>query len=127
MDLQFHGANCVSLSGKKIRLVIDDNLAELGSKTVAKNDDVLLFTGLHGLPAVRPKLVIDGPGEYEVGGLSIVGIAARSHLDADGAPLAVTIYKIMSDDATYVVTGHVYPALSEEQLEAIGADRKSTR
>lgn len=119
MDLQYYGGNCVVLSTKGVRLVIDDNLADLGLKPIAKSEDVALFTGTHGLPAVQPRLIIDGPGEYEVSGLSIVGIAARGHMDPEKTQLA-TMYKVMADDTNYLFTGHVYPDLSDDQLETIG-------
>ena len=32
MDLQYFGGNCVVLSSKGVRLVFDDNLADLGER-----------------------------------------------------------------------------------------------
>jgi len=119
MDIQFYGANCCVLSSKGVRVVIDDNLGELGLKTVAKSGDILLFTGSHAVSAVDPKIVIAGPGEYEVSGLSITGIAARAHIDEPNSKSA-TMYRIVADDVTYLITGHIYPDLSEDQLEQIG-------
>lgn len=119
MDIQFYGANCFTLSAKGVRVVVDDNLAELGLKSAAKPDDVMLFTGPHAYAGTNARIVIGGPGEYEIAGLSIVGIAARSHLD-DPNGQGATMYKIMADDTSYLVTGHIYPDLSDKQLEAIG-------
>lgn len=119
MDLQYYGANCVVLASKGVRVVVDDNLAELGGKPVTKAEDVVLFTGAHGAPGVTPKLVVDGPGEYEVAGLSIIGVAARANIDPEGTTSA-TMYKIIAGDTNYLILGHVYPELSDEQLEAIG-------
>lgn len=119
MDLQYCGGNCVVLSNKGVRLVADDNLAELGAKSVTKPEDILLYTGMHGSPAAQPRLLIDGPGEYEVSGLSIVGIAARAHIDPEGTH-AATMYKVIADDTSYLITGHIFPGLSDDQLEAIG-------
>lgn len=119
MDIQFHGANCITLTAKQGRLVIDDNLADLGAKSVAKAGDIALFTGAHGDPAQPAKIVIDQPGEYEVSGVSIYGIAARAHMDEEGRHTA-TMYKVLIDDLRMLVIGHVYPELSDDQLEAIG-------
>lgn len=119
MDIQFYGANCIGLTTKHARLVVDDNLAELGAKGVVKEGDVVLYTAARPDPAQSAKLVIDQPGEYEVSGISVHGIAARSHMDEDQAKTA-TMYKIMSEDLSILVTGHVYPELSDAQLEAIG-------
>jgi hypothetical protein len=120
MDIQFYGANCVVLSNKQIRIVVDDNLADLGGKSITKEGDVVLFTSAHGEPAVSPKIVIDQPGEYEIQGISVYGIPARSHTDEAGQKHTATMYKLISDDISILVTGHVYPELSEEQLETIG-------
>lgn len=117
MDVQFYGANCVSVSHKGGRIVIDDNLADLGAKSIIKGDDVALFTGPHGDSAAR--LTFDGPGEYEVADTSIIGIAARAHIDEPGTKNA-TMFKLVNGDQSVLVTGHIYPELSEAQLEAIG-------
>jgi L-ascorbate metabolism protein UlaG (beta-lactamase superfamily) len=119
MDIQFYGANCVVLSAKNARVVIDDNLVELGAKSVAKAGDVALFTGAHGVTAQGPKIIIDQPGEYEVSSVSIYGIAARSHMDEESKKSA-TMYKLVMEDLRILVTGHIYPGLSDDQLEAIG-------
>lgn len=118
MDLQFFGANCIALNVKNTRLVFDDNLTDLGAKSVTKNGDVALFTGVHGTPKADVKIIIDSPGEYEVADISVMGIPTRAHLDADGH--AATMYTIASGELTVLVTGHIYPELTDRQLEAIG-------
>lgn len=119
MDIQFYGANCFTLGTKQARAIVDDNLADLGAKTATKAGDIALFTMAHGEPAHSPKIVIDQPGEYEVSGVSIYGIAARAHMDEEGKRTA-TLYKLVVDDLRILITGHIYPDLSEKQLEAIG-------
>lgn len=118
MDIQFHGGNCLTLATKNARVVIDDNLADVGGKTVAKAGDITLFTGIHA-PVGGAKITIDQPGEYEVSGISIYGIANRAHMDEEGKKSA-TMYKLIIDDLRVLVTGHVYPKLTDAQLEAIG-------
>lgn len=119
MDLQYYGANCVRIAGKKAVVTIDDNLNELGLKAVTKPGDIVLFSAEHKEVPKDAKLVIDQPGEYEVSDISIQGIAARSHMDEAGKQSA-TMFKIIADDVRIVVVGHVYPELSDKQLEAIG-------
>ncbi len=118
MEMQFYGANCVRLTAKKATLVIDDNLADLGLKSITKAGDIALFTGVHAAPAAV-KMVIDSPGEYEAAEISITGIAARAHIDEPKTSNAV-IYKIDIDDLRVGVLGHIYPELSDAQLEALG-------
>jgi L-ascorbate metabolism protein UlaG (beta-lactamase superfamily) len=119
MDTQFYGANCITLNTKHESLVIDDNLADLGGKSILKAGDIAIFTGAHGEVANNAKIKIDQPGEYEVAGVTIHGIAARSHIDVEGQKNA-TIYKVTFEDMRILITGHIYPELSEDQLEAIG-------
>lgn len=118
MEFQFHGANCISVKYKDTRLVIDDNLIELGAKSVIKPDDVALYTGPHTGDQVG-RLTFDSPGEYEVSDVSVVGIAARSHMDEEGKQTA-TMIKLMHGDQSVLITGHIYPELTDAQLEAIG-------
>ncbi len=119
MDIQFYGGNCISIANKQARIVVDDNLADLGKKSILKNGDVVLYTGPHSVSQVESPLVVSHPGEYEVSGIAIYGIAARAHMDEAGNKDA-TMYKILIDDIRILVTGHVYPELSERQLESIG-------
>jgi len=118
MDLQFYGANCVSLTHKGTRVLVDDNLGDLGAKSVLKVDDVALYTTSHGT-ATTARLLLDGPGEFEVADISIVGLAARAHIDEPGQKNA-TMFKLVAGEQSVLITGHVYPELSEAQLEAIG-------
>lgn len=118
MEIQFYGANCITINTKKGRLVLDDNLAALGAKSVTKPDDIALFTQLPETPP-EARLVISDPGEYEVSEVSVFGIAARAHMDEAGTE-TTTMYKIQYDDLRVCVTGHIHPDLDEDQLEEIG-------
>lgn len=118
MELQFFGANCVRIATKKAQIVIDDNLDKLGLKSITKPTDI----SLNSRAGISPKtahFTADMPGEYEVSGVVIHGIGARSHMDDEGKKTA-TIYTIAADDMRIAVLGHIYPDLSEDQLEAIG-------
>ncbi len=119
MDIQFYGANCLVFSTKGVRVVVDDNLADLGGKSVVKPGDIVLFTAAHGDPKAETKLTIDGPGEYEVSDVSVYGMAARAHMDEGGRQTA-TMFKLHTRDLNIFVPGHIYPELSDDQLEAIG-------
>lgn len=118
MDLQYFGANCLRVTSKKFSIVLDDNLKELGLKTITKPSDISLRTFL-GVPEHESSFSADMPGEYEISGAIIHGIAARSHMDEEDKQTAV-IYTIEAEDARVGIIGHVFPKLSEEQLEQIG-------
>lgn len=119
MEIQFFGANCVTLATKQVRIVIDDYLESLGSKSISKDGDVTLFTQGSPKRIVASRLNVDMPGEYEVSDISIYGISARAHTDESKKKNAI-MYKILTNDLRILVTGHIYPDLSEKQLEEIG-------
>lgn len=118
MELSFYGANCVRLAAKKAQIVVDDNLAKLGLKAVTKPTDISLRTSKE-FPAHESAFSAEMPGEYEIAGVVIRGIAARSHMDEEGKHSAV-IYTIQADDTKVAILGHIYPELTEDQLEQIG-------
>lgn len=107
------------MATKHATLVVDDNLASLGLKSVTKPENIALFTTV---PETLPKarLVFNDPGEYEASEISIFGVPARGHMDEDGQQSA-TIYKVQYGDLKIAVTGHIHPSITEEQLEELGA------
>lgn len=120
MDIQYYGANCVAISTANARVIVDDNLKSLGLKSVTKPDDVLLYSSLDYVDdTISAKLLVERAGEYEVGDMSIKGVAAKSHLEADDVRNS-TIYKFSSKDIDLVVLGNIYPKLTDDELEAIG-------
>lgn len=117
MELQYFGGNCIKITTKHGSVVCDDNLIELGAKSITKPDDILLVTS-QNISSANSKLKLDMPGEYEVSGISIKGIAARAHLDAEGKNS--TIFKVIAGDISVGLVGHIYPELNEDQLEQLG-------
>ena len=120
-DIEYKGANAVIFTTKKLKVVVDPGLDIAGHKDVAVKDSVVLLTE----DRLRPKsndyrLLFDGPGEYEVGDVSIVGVAARRNIDAEDQGKASTIYRLTIDDIKVAVLGNIAPKLDDDQLEAIG-------
>lgn len=120
MELQYFGANCVKITTKKASIIIDDNLASLGLKSVIKSKDIALYTSREFEKNEEPQFIIESPGEYEVSNASIQGTSARAHMDADEKDHSATMYRLVIDDIKVVFVGHIFPELSDEQLEAIG-------
>jgi hypothetical protein len=119
VEVQFYGANCIRIVYKKAGVVIDDNLESLGLSSVTKEGDVFLRTHGEFTPKKQPKIIIDGPGEYEVSDISVKAIAARAHMDEEKQTTA-TIYKLDVADIRVVVAGHVFADLTDDQLEELG-------
>lgn len=119
MEIQYYGANCVRLTTKKASIVIDDNLESVGYKKVTKPSDISLRTNKE-LPIHKDsRFRAEAPGEYEIAGVIIHGVGARSHMDEQGKQSSI-IYTVAAEDIKVAVIGHIFPELTESQLEQIG-------
>lgn len=117
MEAEFYGANCIRLRGKNVNVVIDDYEEDKG-KIITKPSDIAIFTKAND-NKLNSAFFVDQPGEYEVNNISIQGIAARAHTDSENEKTA-TLYRFIINDFRIVVIGHIYPDLSEQQLESVG-------
>lgn len=120
MEIKYFGANAIRVQTKKVGVVVDDNLSSLGQKSVTKPNDLSVYTRKQDETKL-PKSVfyVDRPGEYEVMNVSIKGVSAQAHIDEPGTKNAV-MYRLVINDFKIGIIGHVYPDISEEQLEALG-------
>lgn len=119
MELQYRGANCLVLKTKGGILITDPIVPGL-KVDISRANIIALTSQYDNLPKFRDdQLVIDMPGEYESKRISVRGIATRGHMDEEGKQ-SVTMLKIRISDVWVLVTGHIYPELSDEQLETIG-------
>ena len=119
MDIEYFGANCIRLTTKKASIVIDDNLAHIGGKSITKANDVTVATQAVLAVTESDQLAIRTPGEFEIMNVSVRGISARAHTDEPGKKTA-TMYKFVAEDTHILVTGHIYPEIDETQLDAAG-------
>lgn len=117
MEAEYYGSNCIRLRAKNVSVIIDDYEKDKG-KLIAKPTDIAVFTG-EGKRNINSIFTVDKPGEYEVNNVSIQGIAARSHMDEEGKKSSV-VYRLIINDFRIAIVGHIYPDLTEQQLEAIG-------
>jgi len=122
MEIEYYGANCFRIKTKEANVVIDDNIAALGGKVVAKGDEVVVYTSnsLSNEKAVAAsRLVLSSAGEYEVGDISVTGIQTRGHMDEEGVQTA-TVYQFMYKGTTVTVLGHIHPDVSDDVAEIAG-------
>ncbi len=118
MEIQYYGANCLSISVKSTRIVIDDNLIEMGKKSIIKNSDVALYSYFNPKETIA-RLTFNGPGEYEVGEVSITGFKAKAFMNDDNPDNFTTIYKISSSELSIVVCGNILGELDDSVKEFI--------
>jgi L-ascorbate metabolism protein UlaG (beta-lactamase superfamily) len=115
LDISYLGGGGVKLSGRQITVLCDP--AE-GKKVSA---DVILVTSPDVVVAATEAMVIDSPGEYEVKGALITGIATQLHVDESGQ--RGTALTIEADGVKTAFLGNIAPTLTDEQLDPIaGAD-----
>lgn len=120
-DIEYKGGNCVILNTKNTRVVVDPNLTVVGLKPVPTKGSVVLATEERFLTDDdEVRLKIDGPGEYEIGDVSIKGVPAQRHLDTSADEKLSTAYRIGVGDVRVAVLGNIDFKLSEDQLEEIG-------
>lgn len=120
-DIEYKGANGIVIEGKKTKVVIDPKLSVAGLKDLSSKDAVELATEPR-FAANDPsaKLHIEGPGEYEVGEVSIRGVSATRHIDTDADEPIGTMYRLEIGDVRIALLGNIAPKLSEDQLEELG-------
>lgn len=135
MDISFLGHACFKIKGKLATVIIDPFTPEMVGLTLPKNltadivlqthdhgdhNNVAAVTGSDGLPAGRQ--VFSGPGEYEVKGVVITGVASF-HDDKGGAERGQnTIYNVLMDGLNVVHLGDLGQSqLTESQVAAIGS------
>lgn len=121
MEIEFLGGNCFRIKTKNVTVIVDDNLAKIGGQSPQSDKTVAFYTSqdVKGEVKTTSRLVIDTPGEFEVGDLTVTGVQTRGHMDEDGKQSA-TVYQFMLSGQTVTVLGHVHPDLAPEVSELAG-------
>ena len=127
-DIQYIGRACVRIRSREGVVITDpfprSDGYDLGKATahivtISSNDPQRSFTeGVR--PVAERVFVVDGPGEYEVGGVMINGI--RTYRDTvKGAERGRnTVYVMHLDDLTFCHLGNLGHQLTTQQIEDIG-------
>ncbi len=129
MEISFVGHACFRLRGRDASVVVDPYGKGLGLTTLTPSKfaaDILTISHDHpghnnaAMVGGDPKLV-DCPGEYEIKGVAIRGVAAY-HDAENGEKLGkVTLFAIDIDDVVVAHLGDLGHPLTELQQEQLGA------
>ncbi len=126
MDVTWHGQSCFRLRGRNATAVTDPFPASIGIKPPKFEADLVTVSHPHpghsNVEAIVTKdvFVVDGPGEFEVKGITVFGIRAF-HDALEGAQEGSnTIYVLEVDDVRICHLGDLGHALDDETVEAIG-------
>lgn len=119
MEITYYGGNCVKVAVKGLTLLVDPVTGEYGPDPKIKSDVVLFSQKLQKEPVSTAGFVIDTPGEFEVKGVTIDGIAVRLHTEESKDIEDGVAYLVSFKDQRVFICGNLHPALSEEQVERV--------
>lgn len=128
-DIQYLGHSCFRLRGRDGIVLTDPYDRSVGRDLGRPTAHIVTISHHHpdhdNVGAVRPArdrvVVIDGPGEYEIGGILITGVRTF-HDKRKGAELGRnTVYVIHLDDIVFCHLGDLAHELTAQQLEEIGS------
>jgi len=120
-EIEYKGGNSVVVASKKTTLTIDSNPEIVGIRPLKIKEAVELATEERlAVSSGEVRMVIESPGEYEVGDFTIRGVAAYRHIDNETEEKRSTMYTLECGDVKVAVIGNVAPKITDEQLESIG-------
>jgi L-ascorbate metabolism protein UlaG (beta-lactamase superfamily) len=126
LDVTWHGQSCFRLRGRSATAVTDPYPPSLGIKLPKLEADVVTVSHPHPghsyVDAVTTKdaFIVEGPGEYEVKGITVFGIRAFHDSNEGADQGGNTIYVLEVDDIRVCHLGDLGHALTDETVEAIG-------
>lgn len=127
MEIKWFGQSCFELKGDKAKLVIDPYEDKIGFKMPKLSSDILAITHDHfdhnNTKAISgDPFVINGPGEYEVKGISVTGIPTF-HDDKNGQERGENLVYIIEIDGIRIChlgdLGHKLDDLQTDLIDGV--------
>ena len=125
MEITFLGYSCFRLRGKEVTVVTDPYQAPPGRQALKAQADIVTVSHDHpghnnaAIVAGEPR-VLSGPGEYEIRGVLITGVATFHDAEGGKAHGRNTVYVLQMDDLRLCHLGDLGHVLSTEQVDEIG-------
>ncbi len=127
MDINWYGQSMFRFKGKTTTVVIDPyNPQMLGLKPLKEIESSLVLVSHHHpdhdyvQAVVDHPMIIDGPGEYEISGISIIGVQTYHDMNKGAQRGTNTVYNVEIDGINVVHLGDLGHILSEEDISGIG-------
>ncbi|HEY8672136.1 MAG TPA: MBL fold metallo-hydrolase [Candidatus Dormibacteraeota bacterium] len=114
MELTYHGHSCVRLRGREMTVVVDPPQTALPGLAKGTQGIVVRTEGETDPERLRARngeiQEVCGPGEFEIGGVSILGLAAGE----------TTVMRVSVDDVRVVLAGRLRRQLTEDEIDSLG-------
>jgi len=125
MEITWLGYSCFSLKGKNTSVITDPCPPDLGyaiDKPAARIVTVSHNHREHSYvdAVVGEKRLVTRPGEYEIGGVLIIGISTYHDAENGAVSGKNTVFAIEVDDVTICHLGDLGHSLSSKQIEELG-------
>jgi L-ascorbate metabolism protein UlaG (beta-lactamase superfamily) len=127
MEITWYGLSCFRITERgKISIVTDPYDPAIGlPKRNLKADVVTISHDAPGYNFVKVvkvgRRVIEGPGEFEIGGVFITGVRRVSNKEKKNGEVHKTLYVINFDGLTIAHLGSMATVPSQAQIEELGA------
>ena len=121
MTISWYGEACFLLESGGVRILIEPPQKESGINPPRLKSDILIYSKARNSNEPLPEngaFVIEGPGEYEIKGINVLGIADPSP-SADGTEQVNTIYNMEIDDIKICHLGFLNKDLDNEKMDLI--------
>ena len=125
MDVTWLGHGCFRLRGRGAAVVTDPYPPAIGLKLSRLDADLVTVSHEHEnhnyTQIVRDAYEIRGPGEYEVAGVSVIGVPTYHDAEKGAKHGRNTVYLIEIDDVRVCHLGDLGHKLDDAEAEAISA------
>ena len=125
MDVTWLGHGCFRLRGRSAAVVTDPYPPTIGLKLSRLDADLVTVSHEHEnhnyTQVVRDAYEIRGPGEYEVAGVSVIGVPTFHDAEKGAKHGRNTVYLIEIDDVRICHLGDLGHALEDAEAEAIAS------
>ncbi len=121
MQFSWHGLACIRLQTKETTILADPFGPNLGLSAPRIQADILLFADSANPQREQAMkghgFIIHGPGEYEVGGVHIVGLGLEQ--EAGKEKELHTVYVVSAEGLTVGFLGGLRRPMTEQELDEI--------
>jgi L-ascorbate metabolism protein UlaG (beta-lactamase superfamily) len=125
LDVTWLGHGCFRLRGRSAAVVTDPYPPAIGLKLQRLDADIVTVSHAHDnhsyTQAVREAYEIRGPGEYEVAGVSVIGIPTYHDAEKGARHGRNTVYLFEIDDLRVCHLGDLGHKLDDAEAETVAA------